>query len=93
MTKLDQMLWRLLERVPQWRDLLDPSDVELVEQRLGGATLEAIGVAHGLTRQGIRVRLYGYGNGARRSGGIAGRLRGRFIRDRNKATSGLRHNP
>ena len=74
-TNLDRMIIALLERIPDWREILPAEDVELVEQRLAGASLRKIAEASQLTPPGVRVRLYGEGYGGNRSGGVLGRLR------------------
>jgi predicted transcriptional regulator len=74
-TGLDQILMALVEQTPEWRSALSAEDAMLVERRLRGATLEEIGAAFGMTRAGIRRRLYGEGHGALRKGGALGSLR------------------
>jgi hypothetical protein len=74
-TKLDEELEQILQHLPQWDQLLDPNEVDLVKRRLHGATFEELAAEAQLTRAGVRLRLYGTGHGRRRSGGILGRLR------------------
>lgn len=74
-TRLDRILMALVGQTPEWCSALSAEDRTLVEKRLGGATLEEIGEQFGLTRAGVRSRLYGVGHGAIRRGGVLGSLR------------------
>ncbi|MGE5676015.1 MAG: hypothetical protein ACM3XM_19430 [Mycobacterium leprae] len=81
-TELDALLFALMERNPEWTELLTADEVQMVLLRQQGASLERIAAGWGMTKAGVRLRLYGNGCGKRRSGGVLGQLRNL---DRRKA--------
>lgn len=76
MTRLDRMLQGLISAIPEWELLLPPEEVHLLKRRMDGATLQELAAEFGLTKAGVRHRLYGAGCGGVRHGGVLGRLRG-----------------
>ncbi|HEY3367740.1 MAG TPA: hypothetical protein VGK74_22000 [Symbiobacteriaceae bacterium] len=81
-TQLDSSLFRLIDAHPEWLLTLSPEQRQLMERRRSGATLNELAGELNLTKAGVRLRLYGKGNGLKRSGGILGELRRLFGRKR-----------
>lgn len=88
MSKLDDILVRTLEQIPDWQALLSPEEIRLVTARLQGVTFRELGSTFGRTPMGVLNRLYGTGHGGRRKGGLLGRLRGHLLAKRKGAGKG-----
>lgn len=74
-TRLDDLLFQLLDETPNWSDVVSADQVPLAQRRREGASLNQIAREFGLTKAGVRLRLYGTGVGMRRGGGLLGQLR------------------
>lgn len=86
-TKLDERLFKMIELVPEWPEVLGPDDTALVQQRGHGATFKDLACSFGVSVPTVRARLYGMGVGGKRHGGALGRLRGRHLRNTRRGTA------